>query len=488
MLESSGGQLFYGNAQWWLSAIRIKIEGISMREIARKFLSKTVFPVLARSRNLDPTVDSTRRYKYLMNSFAARILASVVSLSVNIVSIPITIKYLEAELFGVWVIITTFLTWVAVSDMGLNNGLTNKMAEAFSKKDNDLGRIYVSTTIFLLTVISGIVGLSFLLVLPHIPWTKILGPEFGSDDVVLGCSVAILLFIFGLPLSTTSRILSAYQEPISANVWLMLKSIVGFVGLIAGIELDVGFSALVICFFGVQQAISLLANIWLFAHHMPGISPRLSAIDLSSLKATMGTSGLFLLIQLSSLAIFQTDSIVISWNLGPASIAPYSVALRLFSYATMLQTILLIPLWSAYAEALEKNDQGWIRATFLRNIKYSVAFTLFISTALILFGEKIIHVWTDGLVATDRYLLVLLGIQSVINATMICAHGLLNSYNKLLIQAITGLLAGAANIVLSIYLVGKYGVAGVVVSTITVYLVFIVIPVSFQTSAVLKKI
>ena len=53
-----------------------------------------------------------------------------VTVAAGLLSIPITSKYLGVERFGLWLTLSTLLTWVSVADLGLANSLTNVLASA----------------------------------------------------------------------------------------------------------------------------------------------------------------------------------------------------------------------------------------------------------------------------------------------------------------------------------------------------------------------
>jgi O-antigen/teichoic acid export membrane protein len=67
--------------------------------------------------------------------------------------IPITINYLDSESYGVWLTLTSFISWFSFFDIGLGNGLRNKFAEAKAKGDYSLARGYISSAYFTISSI-----------------------------------------------------------------------------------------------------------------------------------------------------------------------------------------------------------------------------------------------------------------------------------------------------------------------------------------------
>ena len=67
------------------------------------------------------------------------------SLIANFMLLPLTLEYLDAENYGVWLTLSAFIGWFAIFDIGLGNGLRNKFAEAKTNGNFKKAKSYVST-------------------------------------------------------------------------------------------------------------------------------------------------------------------------------------------------------------------------------------------------------------------------------------------------------------------------------------------------------
>ena len=74
------------------------------------------------------------------------------------------LNYLNPVKYGIWLTLTSVIGWFAFFDLGLGNGLRNKLAEALAKNDNELARTYISTSYAIMTITIGIVYFLFVLV------------------------------------------------------------------------------------------------------------------------------------------------------------------------------------------------------------------------------------------------------------------------------------------------------------------------------------
>jgi O-antigen/teichoic acid export membrane protein len=93
---------------------------------------------------------STNYFKQVKNSFIYKGL----SVACALLSIPLMIRYLGQEEFGVWSTLLSILTWVTFFDLGLGNGLRNKLAESLAKHKINQGKEFISSAYSLIGMTS----------------------------------------------------------------------------------------------------------------------------------------------------------------------------------------------------------------------------------------------------------------------------------------------------------------------------------------------
>ena len=71
---------------------------------------------------------------------------------VYLLLVPLTLGYLNAYEYGIWLTLNSILAWINSFDIGLGNGLRNKLATAIAEGDKEKARAYVSTTFFTLII------------------------------------------------------------------------------------------------------------------------------------------------------------------------------------------------------------------------------------------------------------------------------------------------------------------------------------------------
>ena len=111
-----------------------------------------------------------------MTAFTAR----VVNIGTGLITIPLTLSYLGKEQFGLWMTLTGFVGFLTFTDMGLGIGLQNVLAECHGKEDKQNPSRYISSTLFVMTLLMVLFISIALFVLPHFDLAKLLKLETES--------------------------------------------------------------------------------------------------------------------------------------------------------------------------------------------------------------------------------------------------------------------------------------------------------------------
>jgi O-antigen/teichoic acid export membrane protein len=434
--------------------------------------------------------DGQRRYARIFQGLITAVAGRGVSVIAALLSVPLTVGYLGSERYGVWMTISTLLAWLTLADFGVGNSLTNALSETFVADQRKLAQTHVASVFWLLCAAAlALAGLAAC-VWRWVDWSGLLNVQTPSVAADLGPAVAVTLAIFLLnfPLSIISRILSAYQESAIANFWMAGGSIASLGGLVLATHFKVGLVPLIGAYSASSLLVTAASAVWLFGFYKPWLRPSISAVDRTSLGKLMNVGGMFFVAQIAALLILQTDNLVIAHFLGAQAVTPYSVTWRLFSFSTLLQTLLLQSLWPAYAEAYARGDGAWIRRTFRTSLLSCFAVTLGMVVPLVLFGNQIIHRWAGPEAVPSFTLLVLMGVWSLVGGAFQSIVCMLNGMGRVKIQMTVGMVTSIANIAVSVWLVRWMGVEGVILGTLISYLIFAVIPICFATKSALSSL
>ena len=424
----------------------------------------------------------------LKQGAASSILSKGVVLAVSAISIPITIRYLGPENFGVWVTISTALSMLLVLDLGVANSLTNFLSEAYARDDRDHASTYTTTALGIVVALALLIGSIAWSIWPLLHWERLFHLSSAAEAPAVGRAVAaaLAIFLIGLPASLAPKILGGYQEMRTANVFIAIGSLLNLFSIILLVHLHAGLVALVTASSAALVGANLLALLWIFIFHKPWLAPRLKHVQRLAARRMMQSGSEFFILQIAGLIVFNSDNLVVTHYLGPKEVAAYSVAWRLAGYAAIAQTLITPALWPAFSEAFARGDLPWIRHTFRRTMALTMGVAVAASLLFALAGRWMIRVWASRAAVPTEHLLLLMCVWVLISTFMNNTATVLVAKGETRLQAWCSLAAAALNLMLSVYWVQRIGAPGVILGTIVSYLILLVGPQTWACARALR--
>ena len=418
------------------------------------------------------------------------VVARVIEVAVGIASVPLTISYLGIDRYGAWITIVSTMAFLNFTDFGLAHSLTNALVKADAAAERHLGRSYVSSALFMLSVIAFVLLAVAILLAPRL--ADFLFPSLQTPDahfeIEVAVGLALALFALNLPFLVVERILAAHQESMLGHFWHIAGSMANLSALLAVIWFRGGLVWLVLGCFGLRWLASLASAVWLFTSQKPWLRPTFSGIDLGLARTLFSDGWKFFVINIGWMVNSQTDNMVIARYLGPAKVTPYAVTFTLFMAATLLQTIAYPSLWPAYTEAYARQDYGWIRRTLRSNFKFSFWTSLAVILFLVIFGSKIVRLWAGEAAVPPFSVILWMGTWRLMLSTLLVGSCLLNATGHLKGMTIYGSATAILNLVFSVLLVKPFGIAGVIAGTVLAFALANYLPTFLEVGAILRRI
>ena len=411
-----------------------------------------------------------------------------IGMLISLLYVPITLHYLNPTRYGIWMTLTSIVAWFGLFDVGLGNGLRNKLAAALAINEYEKANKYVSTTYAILILIFIVLLVFFFIGNIWIDWTWVLNtPQSYKKELSLLAIVVFSAFSVKFVLQIIGTILTADQRPAFGSSFEVIGSALGLFAIWILTRINsTSLLAFGICVMFIPVIVFLIASIFFYSNRYAFLKPSLKKIDFTCAKDLAGLGVKFFLIQIAVLVIFQTSNILIAQLFSPAEVTPYNIAFKYFSLLTMVWGILMTPLWSAYTNAITKNDFEWMRNIISRLNKFMIV-TLFVLILMIIGAKVIIGFWTSNQVNISTAMIGIFAIYTAISIWNNIYANFLNGVSQIRIQIYTSIAAALLHIPLAICLV-KYahmGPEGVVLS-MTITLSFFAIAGPLQTRKILK--
>ncbi|MGL6022547.1 MAG: lipopolysaccharide biosynthesis protein [Chitinophagaceae bacterium] len=383
------------------------------------------------------------------------------SILISLMLVPMTLNYLNATEYGIWLTLSSILTWIHFFDIGLGNGLRNKLTEALTFGDKTKAQIYVSTTFAILTLIVLIFFLIFICINPFLNWASILNtaPEIATElskVVVIVFSFFCLQFV----LKTVGIIFIAVQKPAFNDLLNVLGSGISL-GIIYLLTLFTEGSLYNVAFvFSMAPAVVfVIAYFFIFYSKYKFLRPTIATVKFKYSNDLIGLGMKFFFIQIACLLVFTASNIIITQILEPTEVTTYNIAFKYFSIITMVFTIFLTPFWNAYTEAWLREDIAWIKNSIKRSLQIW-GILIIVTIVMVLASNWVYKFWIGDSIVVPIGLTISCAVYvSIFNWNNIFAF-FINGVGKLKISLLTTIIISLIYIPISILLTTKYGLTG----------------------------
>lgn len=272
--------------------------------------------------------------------------------------VPIVLDYLGTGLYGIWATVLNVISWVNYFDIGIGNGLRNKLSAALAK-DTDDGKVksLISSAYALLSIIVLGVMAVVLVAFQFIDWNALLNiPEALCSNVRAVIVVSFTLMCVGFVFSICKSLFFAVQEAHVVSLLGVAQQACMLVSVLAlgsfrsdrlmSVAVAYGLSALVV---------ELVFTFVFFRKRRPWV-PSLRAYDGGMAKDVTALGLQFFIIQIASLVLSSTDNVVVSNIFGPEAVTPYSTAFKLFTVPVSLYATIVSPYWSSITARYAHGD------------------------------------------------------------------------------------------------------------------------------------
>lgn len=449
----------------WNSRLEILIINLTYLQIINKI--KSTF--------LGGSIRTQKAKKNILLSFVFKGL----SVFAVFLLVPMSINYLNPLEYGIWVTISSLITWLTLFDLGLGNGLRNKLAESIAKEDKELGRIYVSTAYFALTLIVSIFLILYFSLGIFIDWSSVFNtPLELKTEVNKLANFVMIFFSIQFVLKLIITILTADQKP-SYNDFLGFMTNISSVIIVWILTHNTSPSLFVLglSLSIIPVIILLIITVYNFSNRYSFLIPSPKFIHIKYLRGLTDLGIRFFIIQISTFFIFGSASIVLTQLIGPESVTSYNIVFRYFSIINMIFYIILSPAWTGFTDAFYRNDFVWIKNTVKKLNKIGIiliTFTIF----MVLISGSIYDIWIGKNRDFDiPFLLTMSMGLYVIAMTLVSPYMyFLNGSGKIFLQFILSIIIIISYIPLTIILfkVFNLGVASVVIASIMSLVPFLI--------------
>lgn len=419
------------------------------------------------------------------NIFASFIIKGV-SILISFMLVPATLGYVSAELYGVWMALSSVLLWIHFLDLGFSQGLKNKLAETLAFKDYKKGKALVTTTYVMVTFIFVPIGIILEFIVPLVNWCDLLNISTDyADEIERVMYVLVAFASIQMIVNVLTSVIAAFQKVAFASVFSVIGQFLAFIIIIILTKTTPpSLIGLALSYAAMPVLVLIVASLILYNTQFKIIAPDFRTFNKSYIKELFGLGYKFFIINIQVVVLYYFTNILISYVSSPYQVTSYNLAYKYLNVAMLVYSLVTAPLWPAYTDAYAKKDYNWMKSTLSRMFKIMLM-SIGLCIIMVFTSPFVYEIWFGDKADVPF-------IMTVIVAVYTCVYCWMNLYGTVIvgmgtvsIQAIITVIGMIIHIPLSL-LLGRYiGAYGVITSMVIIN-IFYAIVFQIQVSKILS--
>lgn len=335
----------------------------------------------------------------LIRNILIAFLVKGISLFISLFSMPLYIKYFDDNAaLGMWYTILSMLSWINLCDLGLGNGLRNRLTEALALRQNEKAKEYISATYVVLCKIVLPISAAICIVLQFVDFNdffNISDSVVNNQDIKLAMTILVLGVCVNFIVKVITNVIYALQKSSLNNVLMLISSILPliFVAAFRGQNVSTNLVLLSVVHVLAINIPLIVASIILFnSEPLKNCKPSFRKVSKSAAKDTLSFGIHFFLAQLFFMLLMQTNEILITSLFSPDYVVEYSVYYKLFTAIGSLFMLALTPMWSKVTKDFSEKKYGKIKKT--NKVLCLIAFIACALELLVVpFLQFVVNIW-----------------------------------------------------------------------------------------------
>ena len=414
----------------------------------------------------------------VIKNFSANFFSQIITIFYQIIAIPIFIYYWGASKYGEWLILTTVLAYLAMSDIGFTTIASNDLAmQAGKDNKNDSIAIFQSTWILI-----SFISIILLLITPLfwiLPFEDYLNVHsINHKEVALVLFLLVLTVVASLQLGLINAGFNAdgnnHFSVWMGNISKIFEIALVIVGLNFGAN-QVFIAALIL----ISRLLSFLLSYCKLRKTSPWIVLGISYVKLSIFKKMLPKSIFFMAFPIGNAIKNQGLLTVVSILLGPIAVVGFSAVRTLSNTIYQCRGVIMNSIQSEISRYYGVNNLFQVKNIHRNASQVGLWVSIFCVLFLLIFGQKFINLWTLGKVSIDNNFFYLMLLAVFLNSVWVGSSVISIAINKIKRISIYYLISSIASILLSYFFVIFFGLIGVPVSLIFVDFIMIIFVIKF---------
>lgn len=384
--------------------------------------------------------------------------------------VPIYVRLLGIEAYGLIGILTTLQTMLALFDLGLSTTLNREMARLSARQGKaEEARDLVRTAELLYWSIAGMIAVIMTLLTPSIASHWIRAQTLPLATTRQAFLIMGIILAVQFPFALYSGGLMGLQRQVLLN------------GIAVGIATARGLGSVLLLWligptiqvFFIWQLIATLLQTGLSAfflwHSLPG-APNRPQFRQSLIRATWRFTAGMMGISFFTLSLVQSDKIILSRLLTLEQFGYYALATVIASSLYLVISPIFVAVFPQLSQLIARDDEEGLKSLYHRSCQLLSVTMLPITVIVALFAPEILLLWTRNpvIVHHTHLLVTLLVTGTALNGLMNVPYALQVASGWLRLTLYQSAISTAVLLPLLFWVANRYGAVGAACIWITV--------------------
>jgi O-antigen/teichoic acid export membrane protein len=428
--------------------------------------------------------NSQKPWGRLIRGLGANAFGQVVTAGIQIVSVPVFLKYWGVHQYGDWLILVAIPSYLALSDLGFGNVAVNEMTLLVSRGNYAAALSIFQSTWILICVISIFItaASSAIVFVPIEKWLNLSETQHWDAVVILGLMILHLLVGQQRILITGGfRCEGNYPQGI---LYENLLRLVEFAIVSVGVVLGATPVIAAMTFLAIRLGGTLL--IWLNLHQKsPWLKYGYQQADIKTIRELFIPASAYMGFPLGEALSIQGMTIIIGAALGAGAVVKFSTLRTLSRIAWQLLRTINYSVWPELSIAFGQQNFELARKLHRYSCKAAVWLTLISLIGLAFLGRPLVTIWTAGQIQFDPVLFDIMLIVIFTNSLWSTSQMVPLAINQHQGIAFFFALGSCLSLVLAILLIPYWNLNGAALSLLLIDIFMIVVV--FKKSFILLK-
>lgn len=368
-------------------------------------------------------------YSRILRGAGTAAVQQFVNLIIQLLSVPLFLWAWGVNLYGEWILLSAVPIYLSLSDFGFSTASCNLMAMRFARNEIDGARRAYSAALTLLVLLACVFATLLVSSVALLPINDVFGLTLLSRTqagVVLGAlGLSVLL---GMVRANFYSIYYADGRYPQGTLLLTLCKLIEFVAPAGAALLGGGPQAAALALLGGAAVSTALYGCYAVASS-PWIHGLSLGWDRKELGELLAPSLAFLIFPLAFALNMQGLVLVIGLAMSPAAAASFSTMRTLSRLGMMLLRSIGEMVRPEMSRAFGLGDAGLFQRLIENLTRVSVWGGLLLMIGLIFVGPRLLALWTNGKMAAEPVVLMLLVLGAYVQALTYPAYAALYAAN-----------------------------------------------------------